>query len=139
LFFDGGSRGNGTKHAQAGGGYLIKDAEGCIICKGMVYLGVATNNRAEYEAFEHGLIAAERMGIKRLVVKGDSELVIKQMKREYQVNSNNLKDVNIRARARCDTKFTRVEFVHIPRKENAEADALANKAIDEKKTCLIVD
>ena len=133
MWFDGACNGNGTQEADAGAGYVIKDPGGMNVQRGIVYMGRATNNQAEYAGLEAGLKAARDAGIKKLHVWGDSELVIRQMQKRYQVKSDNLKAVNARAQDLC-TNFKQVSFEHIGRDKNAEADALSKQAIAERVT-----
>jgi ribonuclease HI len=132
LYFDGGSRGNGTEHAIAGSGFVMYDAQGKEFCKGINYLGKATNNAAEYDGLLQGIIMATRLEIKKLMVKGDSQLVINQMTGKYRVRHPDLKIVNERVQNMCKL-FDRVEFKHIDRASNGVADRLANHAMDSKK------
>ena len=88
-----------------------------------------TNNQAEYRGLIAGMQAARRHGIKRLQIKGDSELVINQMNGYYQVRSNKMWTLHSQAQGLC-AEFHRVEFKHVSRAANSEADALANDAIE---------
>jgi ribonuclease HI len=134
LWFDGGSRGNGTSSAEAGAGWVLKRASGDRVSSGFVYMGKATNNEAEYTGLIKGLHDATLHGIFDLHVKGDSELVIKQVMGHYKVKAENLKPLHAEAKQLCESKFDRIKFEHIPRALNTEADALANRAINEKKS-----
>lgn len=134
LYFDGGCKGNGTAAADAGAGFILRDARGEQLLEKQIYLGKATNNQAEYAGLEEGLRAAATLNIRELRVYGDSELVIKQMLGAYKVKNEALKLVHARARSLIDHHFDKVTFFHVYREYNKEADALANKAIAEKKT-----
>ncbi len=127
IYIDGASRGN---PGEAGAGAIFKDSRGKILKKTGKYLGVATNNVAEYQALLLGLKEARKLGAKKLVIYSDSELLIKQMEGEYRVKSENLKDL-FRKAIKELKKFSRSAFFHIPREDNKEADKLANRAIDE--------
>jgi ribonuclease HI len=96
-------------------------------------LGSVTNNVAEYEALLWGMRAALALGAKQLQVRADSELVVKQMRGEYRVKNEGLKPLFCQAQA-LRRGFDAVEFVHVRREENADADALANEAMDGRCT-----
>ena len=129
AYIDGGSRGN---PGPAGYGVCIEDADGTLIEEFCKPLGVATNNVAEYS----GLIAALEYAIahrhRRVHVRSDSELLIKQMRGEYRVKHAGLRPLHQRARGLAG-QLDRVTFEHIPRAKNAEADRLANLAMDQAK------
>jgi ribonuclease HI len=93
-------------------------------------IGVATNNIAEYRAFLRGLREAERMGARSVRVQSDSELLVRQLTGQYKVRSDAIAPLHREARARM-RRFETVEVVHVPREENAAADALANRALDD--------
>ena len=123
---DGGARGN---PGPAGAGIVVQRPDGTVACRGGAFLGETTNNVAEYQALLWGLRAALALGAKKLVVRADSELVVKQMKGEYRVKNAGLKPLF------CDAqllvrRFEGVTFTHVRRAENADADALANEAMD---------
>ena len=126
---DGGSRGN---PGPAGYGVHVVDAAGQIVDELYGAIGIATNNVAEYS----GLVAALRYaidhGCRDITIRSDSLLLVCQMKGEYRVKNPGLKALHADARALVN-RLGRVRFVHVRREENAEADALANKAMDEEK------
>lgn len=128
LFADGGSRGNPGPAASgavliAGNGELLEEVD--------AYLGVATNNVAEWTALLLGLQAAAKRGIRRLAVRLDSELVVKQLRGEYRVKHANLQPLYRRARALLES-FDYVEIRHVPRNENRLADRLVNRVLDQE-------
>lgn len=128
LNTDGGARGN---PGPAGIGWLISDGAGMALDSGAAYVGVATNNQAEYLALIAGLQAALRRSPDHLVVRMDSELVVRQMRGEYRVKHADLKPLHARAsQLVAAAAGTRVEFSHVPRERNSEADALYNSALD---------
>ncbi len=94
------------------------------------YIGVATNNVAEYMAVIAGLEEAAGLGASEVTVMMDSELVQRQMVGGYRVKAPGLKDLHLRASAAA-LKFERCDFVHVRRGRNALADRLANEALDE--------
>jgi ribonuclease HI len=127
---DGGARGN---PGPAGSGFVLKDAEGVRVCSGGRYLGETTNNRAEYDALIWGLESALQAGCRSIEVRMDSELIVRQMTGRYRVKNEGLKEPFARARELVRA-FEEVHFVHVPRSENAEADRLANEAMDARDT-----
>jgi ribonuclease HI len=130
LWFDGGSRGNGQASSVAGSGTVIYRAD-CRVWAGGRYLGSTTNNVAEYTGLLHGLYVASRLGVTRLEVRGDSKLVLCQVKGEWKCEKPHLKPLCEQAQ-RLRASFDECTLVHVPRAENAEADALANRAMDDK-------
>lgn len=131
LMFDGGSRGN---PGPAGCGFVIYQHDPQLLLpqvlyEGSEYIGTQTNNYAEYMALILGLEKAHSLGIQNIIVKGDSLLVIKQLKREYKVSSENLKELFEKANA-ASSKYNSIEFKHVKRTHNKVADALANNAMD---------
>src|ERR1700677_2966355 len=124
---DGGSRGN---PGPSGYGAVIEDPQGRIAARLSQFLGIQTNNYAEYS----GLLAVLRWGIengaKRLRVVSDSELMVKQMKGQYKVASPVLRPLYEQAR-RLAGKLERFEMRHTLRGGNKEADRLANEAMDK--------
>src|SRR5687767_1599661 len=94
LEFDGGSRGNPGPAAL---GVVVRAADGTPLVTLGRYVGVATNNVAEYRALVTGLEKAREVGAKRLRVLGDSELVVKQMKGEYRVKHPDLRPLHAQA------------------------------------------
>jgi ribonuclease HI len=129
LRFDGGSRGN---PGIAGAGAVIYDTEGKEVWSGSEYLKFGTCNQAEYSALLLGLNTAKEMGIRRIVVQGDSQLVIKQLKGEFRVKNEGLRTFWTKAKVLLN-EFEQCQFTHIPREENGKADALANSAMDRRR------
>ncbi len=128
--FDGGSRGN---PGPAGFGAVIRDARDTsvpLITAGR-FVGLATNNVAEYRGLLFVLERAVQLGATQATVRGDSELVIKQMKGQYRVKNANLRPIYEQAVAAA-MKIGKVVFEHMPRDENKLADRLANVAMDCK-------
>ena len=124
---DGGSRGNPGPAAY---GVVIRDGRGEIVAKLKKYIGRMTNNVAEY----YGLIAAmdyaQSQGIRALRVESDSELLVKQMRGQYKVKSEDLRPLFERAQKMSKT-FDSFRIEHVYREQNREADGLANEALDE--------
>ena len=126
LYFDGGSRGN---PGPAGFGYVIERPDGERLAAGGDTIGVATNNVAEYHGLIAGMARAAELGVRSLTVYGDSKLVIEQMKGAWRVRAEGLRGVHEEAR-RAARGFDAVRFEHVRRAGNAEADRLANVAMD---------
>src|SRR5258708_7144633 len=124
---DGGSRGNPGPAAY---GVIIRDGRGEIVTKLKKYIGRMTNNVAEY----YGLIAAmdyaQSHAIRALRVESDSELLVKQMRGQYKVKSEDLRPLFERAQ-KMSKAFDSFRIEHVYREQNREADALANEALDE--------
>jgi ribonuclease HI len=110
---------------------VILNPDGHIVAKIGKFLGDSTNNVAEYMGLILGLKRAKAMGIKELEVYSDSELLVKQLAGEYQVKADHLRPLHDEARSLLQG-FSFIEVRHIPREENAQADAMSNRAIDER-------
>lgn len=128
VFADGGSRGN---PGPSGAGALVKDgsSDGATIGEVTKFLGVATNNIAEYTSLIIGLEKALELGYQGVEVRMDSELIVKQMLGQYRVKNQNLKPLYETAK-QLSNKFQEFRIVHIERALNKEADKLANLAMD---------
>jgi len=125
LYFDGCSKGN--PGPSGAGAVLYKNGE--EIWADKIFVGVnETNNIAEYSGLLLGLNEAHNMDIKELLVRGDSLLVIKQMKGEYKVNSESLRILYNKAKE-LETLFDSIEYEHIYRTNNSRADQLANEGL----------
>ena len=127
AYIDGGSRGN---PGPAGYGVRVEDEHGRPVAELSRALGVATNNVAEYHALVAALTWAAGHGCRSLRIKSDSELLVRQMRGEYRVRNAGLQPLYLEAR-RLVAELDRVRFEHIRRELNTEADALANRAMDE--------
>jgi len=126
LRCDGGSRGNPGPGAL---GYVLSDPTGREVEARGEYLGVCTNNVAEYRSLLAGLAAAARHGVRTLVVRMDSELVVRQMMGQYKVKNEGLKPLHAEARAAL-ARVGVVRFESVPRDDNGRADGLVNEALD---------
>jgi ribonuclease HI len=126
LFADGGSRGN---PGPAASGAVLFDADGAVIHEIGTYLGVATNNVAEWMGLLTGLEAALEHGVSDLAVRLDSELVVKQISGAYRVKNEGLIPLHAKAKVLL-RKFAHVDVRHVPRKQNAAADAVVNQILD---------
>jgi probable phosphoglycerate mutase len=123
---DGGARGN---PGPAGYGALIQDANGMVIAELSEFLGIRTNNFAEYSGLLGCLQFALENGHSRLRVVSDSELMVKQIQGKYQVKSPDLKPLYEEAKRRIG-KLEKFEISHALRHKNKDADRLANEAMD---------
>ena len=128
IEFDGGSRGN---PGPAGIGVVLRAADGTPIVTLGRFIGRATNNTAEYQALITGLQQARELGAKKLLIRGDSELIIKQMKGEYRVRHPDLKGLHEEADHLLH-QFKEAKLEHNLRHKNTLADKLANLAMDKK-------
>ncbi len=129
IYTDGASRNN---PGEAGAGvFIVRD--GKPLDKIARYLGRTTNNIAEYNAAIIGLERAMELGASNVKLHADSELLVKQLNGQYRVKNEGLKPLYVKVKELI-AKIGRVEVQYIPREMNKEADALANKAIDEKIT-----
>jgi len=128
LFADGGSRGNPGPAASAA---VLIDTAGETIEEVDAYLGTATNNVAEWNALLLGLLAAQKRGIRRLAIRLDSELVVKQLRGEYRVKHVGLQPLYQRARVLLRS-FEAVDIAHVPREQNTQADRLVNRVLDQE-------
>ena len=129
LNVDGGSRGN---PGESGIGMVLYDKNNNIIFERSYYVGITTNNHAEYLACLIGVVVAwKKHNIKDLVIRTDSLLMTNQLNKLFTIKNELLK--------KCFAYFVKIAhnynsitIIHIPREENAHADMLANKGIDEK-------
>ncbi|MDX1691669.1 MAG: ribonuclease HI family protein [Acidimicrobiia bacterium] len=127
LYADGASRGN---PGPSGIGAVLYDPDGEVVDEIAGMIGETTNNVAEYRALVAGLEAAARRGVDVLTVRLDSQLLVRQATGEYRVKAKHLRPLALRVR-RLAEGFEEVRFEHVPRAENAVADALANQGLDD--------
>lgn len=128
LEFDGGSRGN---PGPAGVGVVLRASDGTPLVTLGRFIGRATNNSAEYRALILGLQKAKELGASKLEIRGDSELIIRQMKGEYRVKHPELRELYEQAQLLLHD-FTQARFEHRLRHHNSLADKLANLAMDRR-------
>lgn len=126
IYTDGGARGN---PGPAGIGVAIYGADRRLLAEISEYLGVATNNQAEYQAIIVALKRASELKARELEFYLDSELVVKQLNREYKVKNKDLAPLFLIIH-NLSLDFPKITYTHIPREENAVADQLANEAMD---------
>ena len=126
VYFDGASRGN---PGPAAIGWVIVTSEG-IVAEGNERIGRTTNNRAEYAALITALEAAEEYGYGEVHARGDSELIVKQVRGEYDTNNPELREQRVRA-LELLSSFDDWTLEYVPREVNDRADGLANEALDQ--------
>jgi ribonuclease HI len=126
LFTDGGARGNPGPAAY---GFVLESEDGDVLASEGGYLGVTTNNVAEYSGLVAGLRKANEAGIRQLEVISDSELMVKQMLGEYRVRNAALLELNEEA-MQLARRIERVEYRHVKRAHNELADKLVNEVLD---------
>lgn len=129
MYADGGSRGNPGPSA---GGFVVLDMDDQILHENGKYLGITTNNQAEYHSLKGGLEACQRMGVRTVHVYMDSLLVINQMKGIYKVKNRDLWPIH-EAIKKLVTVFDTVHFSHVPREYNKLADGMVNQTLDARK------
>lgn len=127
VFADGGSRGNPGPSAS---GFVILDLEDNVLVDKGVYLGVTTNNQAEYTALKLALEECISLDIKRVQVYMDSLLVVNQIKGTFKVRNRDLWPIHD-AIKQMVPKFKEISFSHVPREFNKLADAAVNRALDD--------
>jgi ribonuclease HI len=127
IHIDGGSRGN---PGPAGVGVVILGPDGRVSERIHRYIGEATNNVAEYHALLLALERARARGDVDIEVYSDSELLVRQIQGRYQVRNAALRPLFLKAQERI-AGFRHFNIQHVPRERNAEADALANRGMDE--------
>lgn len=127
IYCDGGSRGNPGPSAS---GFVILDENKQIIEEGGAYLGITTNNQAEYHAVRLALEAALKHNVLEVQLRLDSLLVVNQMKGVYKIKSRDLWPIHERIKELIH-HFKHVAFNHVRREFNKEADAMVNKILDE--------
>ncbi len=131
IHADGGARGN---PGPSGAGAVVRNELGEIVASVSDFLGIRTNNFAEYEAVIRALkkvheLAAGKLANTTVEVKMDSELVVKQMRGEYKVKHPDMKVQNARL-ASLAAPLASITFIHVRREQNKDADFLANEAMD---------
>lgn len=129
TYTDGGSRGNPGPSAI---GVVVKDEQDHNLATFKEYIGNTTNNQAEYKALIKALELAKELGGEEVRCYLDSELVVKQLKREYKVKDAGLAQLFVLA-WNLSLGFQKISFHHIRREYNSEADALVNEALDERE------
>ena len=126
LSTDGGARGNPGPAAY---GYVLEAEDGTVLDARGEAIGVATNNVAEYRALVAGLEKAVELGLGDVEVVSDSELLVKQMRGEYKIKNEALRELADEAE-RLEDRLGRVTYVAVRREHNELADRLVNEALD---------
>jgi ribonuclease HI/ADP-ribose pyrophosphatase YjhB (NUDIX family) len=129
IYSDGGSRGNPGPSAAA---YVIMDRDRNVLNQGGEYLGITTNNQAEYHGVRLGLEKALQMKCGIVEYRMDSMLVVNQLKGIYKIKNRELWPINERINELIGN-FELIKFIHIPRELNHVADGLVNKILDEHR------
>lgn len=127
LYVDGAARGN---PGPAGIGLVLTDASGKTIAEKKQFIGESTNNVAEYQGLVQGMNFARKKGLKKLLVRTDSELMAKQMLGEFRVRNPQLLVLYNQAMTLA-AQFQEFAIEHVRREANKRSDILANMAIDE--------
>jgi ribonuclease HI len=127
MHIDGASRGNPGKAAYA----VVLVRPGEPVLEEADTIGTASNNVAEYTALGEGLTLAAELGVKKLNVFSDSELLVKQMNGEYKVKNEDLRGLFEEA-CRLRRQFEKLTIAHVRREQNKRADAIGNDALDGK-------
>jgi probable phosphoglycerate mutase len=126
LSTDGGARGNPGPAAY---GYVLEADDGTVLAAHGETIGIATNNVAEYSALIAGLEKALELGLGEVEVVSDSELMVKQMRGEYRVKNEALRELSLRA-GRLARQLGSVSYTAVRREHNELADRLVNEALD---------
>jgi ribonuclease HI len=126
---DGASRGN---PGPAAIGVTIRGGDGQLLASISRRIGVTTNNQAEYRAIIAGLEKAVSLGARRVLVRSDSELMVKQIQGLYKIKNVGLRPLYQEV-VRLAGSLDSFDVACVPREQNAEADALANRAFGEIK------
>lgn len=129
IYSDGGSRGNPGPSAA---GYVIVNSKQEVVGQGGEYLGITTNNQAEYQGVRIGLERALEMGYKQVDFRIDSMLVVNQMNGIYKIKNRELWPIHERIRELM-SKFNKVTFSHVNREFNQLADGMVNRTLDQYK------
>jgi ribonuclease HI len=128
VYSDGAARGN---PGPSGAGAVLVEPSGQVVDRLGKFLGIQTNNYAEYMGLLIGLRRARELGVREVEVFADSELMIRQLGGRYQVKSPSLRPLYEEA-LKLLNDFSRVKLVHVPREMNTAADEMSNRAIDER-------
>jgi ribonuclease H / adenosylcobalamin/alpha-ribazole phosphatase len=126
LSTDGGARGNPGPAAY---GYVLETDDGHVLAAHGETIGIATNNVAEYRALVAGLENALELGVDELEVVSDSELLVKQMRGEYKVKNEALRELRDEAEALA-RRLRKINYTAVRREHNELADRLVNEALD---------
>jgi ribonuclease HI len=123
---DGGARGNPGPAAIAA---VVRDGDGELVAERGERIGRATNNVAEYRALLLGIALASELGAEELELVGDSELIVRQVEGRYKVKHADMKELHAQVK-KALAPFQSWSIRHVKRAQNADADALVNRALD---------
>lgn len=126
IYSDGGSRGNPGPSAS---GYVVMNGNQDVIHQGGMYLGITTNNQAEYHGVRLGLEKAQEIGAKTVDFRIDSLLVVNQLNGIYTIKNRELWPINERIKELAE-QFEKVTFSHVKREFNQLADGMVNKILN---------
>ena len=126
IYTDGAARGN---PGPAAIGVIFKDDTGHVVARISRRLGAATNNQAEYHAIIAALEKAISLGARQVLIKSDSELAVKQINGKYKIKNTALRPLYQKV-VQLIGSLDSFSIDYVPREQNAEADSLANKALD---------
>jgi len=129
AYTDGSSKGN---PGESGIGVLILDPKHNVLKEVSRYIGIATNNVAEYEAVILALTEARSLGMRKIEIRTDSKLLSSQLKGEYKIKDPKLRTLAVRCMRLLRT-FGSSKITLVPRKDNSRADRLAQAAIDSRR------
>jgi ribonuclease HI len=129
MYTDGGSRGNPGQSACA---FVICKLDDTVVEKSGYYMGIATNNQAEYLGMIKGLERARDLGINEVRLHSDSQLVVNQMNGFYKVKNQELAPLHQQLKDLANS-FEKISFQYIPRALNAEADKEVNRILDAQE------
>ncbi|EKD29468.1 MAG: ribonuclease H [uncultured bacterium (gcode 4)] len=128
IYTDGWARNN---PGPAGIGVYITDRDGRPVERRHKYLGIATNNQAEYQWALHGIRRGIELGAREIDLYMDSQLVINQLAGLFKIKNKELAEIKFEIEKMITAWWGKIEFIHIPREHNKEADRLSNVAMDE--------
>ena len=128
IYTDGGARNN---PGPAGIGVFITDARWKPLERRHKYLGIATNNQAEYQGALHGIRRGIELGATEIELRMDSNLVVEQLSGNFKIKNPELKGIFIEIQELLSKWNGKIEYIHIRREFNEEADRLSNVAMDE--------
>jgi ribonuclease HI len=127
IYTDGGSRGNPGDSSCA---FVICNMDDIVVEKSGYYIGVATNNQAEYYGFKKGLERARDLGIDKVSLYSDSQLVVNQMNGLYKVKNQELAPLHQDVKEIANS-FEKITFTYVPRELNKLADGEVNRILDQ--------
>lgn len=127
-FTDGGSRSN---PGPAAIGAVLYDPSGSVVEEISEFIGIASNNVAEYKALIAVLQSATKHGVQRISCHLDSELLVRQLNGQYKVKSEDMKPLFMEV-LRLSRNFSTIRYIHVRREQNAAADRLVNAALDAR-------